>query len=403
MLSLADRHIETAARAAVVLAAWLWAIAASAQERVRRWDWRKKDSVWVDITRFDIDERLYFGDMVASGTWGEPVRIYNEAGYIDIADNDSVSYHFYERDRLGSVHAIVAEDGTLEQHTDYHSGGLPSSRRPLAAVDNRLHTAKEFQNFRGIALYDNLARLYDPLTTRFTTVDPLAERTPWLSPYAHCANNPLRFIDPTGNYYLENMPYDNMTYSVIAVFPTVRDKTLDFDYITAKNNRVPIIIVDDIEDFRDAMSALYKFADSYTNSYVINSHGSPGEFKIGDDLISSNTNLSSLAEGLSHKIVFISACKTGLGDDGQQLTEHMSKTTNSTIITSLHNIRAGYKYDGGWGLTLDPISNLLRGNYTNDYIVSTNGSMAKIIFDLSIDKIEGFHWSSIGTKSVFKR
>ena len=82
-----------------MLAAWLWAIAASAQGRVRRWDWRKKDSVWVDITRFDINERLYFGDMVASGTWGEPVRIYNEAGYIDIAGDDSVSYHFYERDR----------------------------------------------------------------------------------------------------------------------------------------------------------------------------------------------------------------------------------------------------------------------------------------------------------------
>lgn len=182
----------------MVLAAWLWAIESTAQERVRRWDWRKKDSVWVDITRFDIDERLYFGDMVASGTWGEPVRIHNEAGYIDIASDDSVSYHFYERDRLGSVHAIVAEDGTLELHTDYHSGGLPSSRRPLAAVDNRLHTGKEFQNFRGIALYDNFARLYDPLTTRFTTVDPLAERTPWLSPYTHCANNPLRYIDPTG-------------------------------------------------------------------------------------------------------------------------------------------------------------------------------------------------------------
>ena len=85
----------------MALAAWLWAIAASAQERVRHWDWdwRKKDSVWVDITRFGIDERLYFGDMVASGTWGEPVRIYNEAGYIDIAGDDSgdsVSYHFYE-------------------------------------------------------------------------------------------------------------------------------------------------------------------------------------------------------------------------------------------------------------------------------------------------------------------
>ena len=139
---------------------------------------------------------------------------------------EKASHSYVERDRLGSVHAIVAEDGTLEQHTDYHSGGLPSSRRPLAAVDNRLHTAKEFQNFRGIALYDNLARLYDPLTTRFTTVDPLAERTPWLSPYAHCANTPLRYIDPTGNdvWVLDNKAYILHYY-----------KTSNSDIITFKN------------------------------------------------------------------------------------------------------------------------------------------------------------------------
>jgi RHS repeat-associated protein len=35
-------------------------------------------------------------------------------------------------------------------------------------------------------------------TSRFLTIDPLAEKFPWLSPYVYCANNPLKYIDPDG-------------------------------------------------------------------------------------------------------------------------------------------------------------------------------------------------------------
>ncbi len=60
------------------------------------------------------------------------------------------------------------------------------------------HTGKEFQEFNGLAWYDNNARYYDCILARFTTQDPLAEKYPWLSPYNHCANNPLRFVDRDG-------------------------------------------------------------------------------------------------------------------------------------------------------------------------------------------------------------
>ncbi len=41
-----------------------------------------------------------------------------------------------------------------------------------------------------------LVRYYKPPT--FTSRDPLFEKYFWMSPYAYCANNPVKYIDPTG-------------------------------------------------------------------------------------------------------------------------------------------------------------------------------------------------------------
>ena len=35
-------------------------------------------------------------------------------------------------------------------------------------------------------------------SSRFLTIDPMAEKYPWISPYAYCLNNPIRYIDPDG-------------------------------------------------------------------------------------------------------------------------------------------------------------------------------------------------------------
>lgn len=50
----------------------------------------------------------------------------------------------------------------------------------------------------GLDLYDFVARPYDPAWGGFTTMDPLCEKYPWLSPYAYCMNNPVNYKDPTG-------------------------------------------------------------------------------------------------------------------------------------------------------------------------------------------------------------
>ena len=113
--------------------------------------------------------------------------------------SDGVKMHrYYVRDYLGSVRAVFDLYGNLEQTNDYNVTGIPSSRH-LGNADVHKHTGKEFQGFNGLAWYDNNARYYDPILARFTTQDPLAEKYPWLSPYNHCANNPLKYIDPNGD------------------------------------------------------------------------------------------------------------------------------------------------------------------------------------------------------------
>jgi len=50
----------------------------------------------------------------------------------------------------------------------------------------------------------------NPNDKKFTSVDPLAEKKPWMSPYAYCRNNPMRFVDPTGMDEWEIDEYGNI-------------------------------------------------------------------------------------------------------------------------------------------------------------------------------------------------
>ena len=53
----------------------------------------------------------------------------------------------------------------------------------------------------GLDWYDYGARNYEPILSRFTTPDPLAEKYYSISPYAYCAGNPVMYTDPTGMAY----------------------------------------------------------------------------------------------------------------------------------------------------------------------------------------------------------
>ena len=84
-------------------------------------------------------------------------------------------------------------------HNPYNPyGGMISNWSTNVDTQPYKYNGKELGLQHGLDLYDYGARMYDPATILWTSVDPLAEKYPWFSPYVYCMNNPVKFIDPDG-------------------------------------------------------------------------------------------------------------------------------------------------------------------------------------------------------------
>jgi len=64
---------------------------------------------------------------------------------------------------------------------------------------NRFRYNSKEEQFRfGTPYIDYGARQYDPVLGRWFAQDPLSEKYYSISPYAFCANNPVKYLDPEG-------------------------------------------------------------------------------------------------------------------------------------------------------------------------------------------------------------
>ena len=121
-----------------------------------------------------------------------------DGGYCTFKDGQA-SFHYYLQDLLGNNRAVVAEDGTVEQTTEYYPfGGIYGDVSTNPGLQLYKYNGKEFGHFFGLDLYDYGARLYDPALVVWTGVDPLADEYGGISPYAYCGDNPVNVIDPDG-------------------------------------------------------------------------------------------------------------------------------------------------------------------------------------------------------------
>ena len=112
--------------------------------------------------------------------------------------------YWYHHDGLGSVVDVTSSTGTSLAWTDYYPYGLVR-QQGKAGGGNGAPAVQPF-NFAGeqldglTGLYYLRARQYDPATGRFLSTDP-ASPSPssgCVSGYIYGANNPARYIDPSG-------------------------------------------------------------------------------------------------------------------------------------------------------------------------------------------------------------
>ena len=119
--------------------------------------------------------------------------------YKDHLDNTRVSYV-----NIGSTSSPVLE---IIEESNYYPFGLQHkgynnvvSANSNSTAEKFKYNGKEFSEDLGLNLYEYGARMFDPATAFFTSVDPRAESFEFQTPYAYAANNPIYFEEKNGEF-----------------------------------------------------------------------------------------------------------------------------------------------------------------------------------------------------------
>ena len=140
----------------------------------------------------NVTSTVYCGNAVYEN--GSLKMLLNESGYYSFQDN---KFHFYIKDHQGNVRVVADETGKVDEVNDYYPfGGLMSNA--CNNVQPYKYNGKELDRKGGLDWYDYGARHYDAAIGRWHVVDPMVEKYYGVSPYVYCFNDPVKFIDPSG-------------------------------------------------------------------------------------------------------------------------------------------------------------------------------------------------------------
>jgi len=222
---------------------------------------------------------------------------------LSAAEGDETTYYLLT-DHLGSVDAVLDEDGNVVERRDYLPYGSErvAQKEPGAPETAHGFTGKELDDETGLSYYG--ARYYDAVSGRFVQADPLIlniaqmsadQRNAFLSDpqnlnaYSYVKDNPLRYIDPTGHYgkdvhlyltdYLASQAgftdldafsigfYDQMTDSDPTTDPWASQEARQ-QYHFATPEQIGELHSQALEamDYKDIGRFLHAFQDSYSHA-----------------------------------------------------------------------------------------------------------------------------------------
>ncbi len=150
-----------------------------------------------------ITATTYIGKLYVCDGTAPPLScakmIFSGSQRIALKQVDTGSISYFHPDHLGSTSVLTDDNGVSEQDVAYYPYGATRSNTGTADVAYK-YTGKEQDNSTGLYFYE--ARYYDPVLGRFISPDtivPDPENPQALSRYSYVLNNPLQYIDPSGN------------------------------------------------------------------------------------------------------------------------------------------------------------------------------------------------------------
>jgi RHS repeat-associated protein len=188
----------------------------------------QKTKLYIDNSEFlyDISGNLLCGRTLISAPTGI-CAVYQDT----IINGVSTKEIFYiHTDYLGSWLAITDGTGTVKNRYSYDAWGRPRDPstwllKPITVTNALLNLNKMQPRFdrgytghelmAGFGLINMNGRLYDPYLQRFLSPDNEIQdpsNAQNYNRYSYCLNNPLRFTDPSGNWYLPPIDYTWMAY-----------------------------------------------------------------------------------------------------------------------------------------------------------------------------------------------
>lgn len=225
--------------------------------------------------------------------------------------------HTYHPDHLGSAAWITDKYGLSVQYMMYAPYGELLLNQQAGTYDERFKfTGKERDEETGYDYFG--ARYYLPIISIFGSVDPLANKYIYNSPYVYCEGNPIKYIDPDG---LEKL---------IALAPDIaRNQTL----LKGANS------------FKDDAHVIHIWAHGTSEKIEFYIKGSSSMMEVSAGTthnlaayLSSNSELYAETEGHPAMIV-LHSCETGKGENSiaQQISAD-ENFANVLIVAPTENI-----------------------------------------------------------------
>ncbi|MFP5471637.1 MAG: RHS repeat-associated core domain-containing protein [Bacteroidia bacterium] len=161
-----------------------------------------KEYIIESFMQLGLDEALFVAGKSGKIPYGQIKKYFRENP--DSLDTTGLNQQpvenlqfYYHPDHLGSASYITDVSGEVHQHMEYFAFGETFVEERNAAEYTRyLFNGKELDEETGFYYYG--ARYYNPQTSVWLSVDPLADKYPNITGYAYTLNNPINLIDPDG-------------------------------------------------------------------------------------------------------------------------------------------------------------------------------------------------------------